>query len=268
MRHAISIAVAALTIALGAPAWAAPPEAVRDLAPEGTLHAAINYGNSVLAQRPATGDQPRGVSVELARELGRQLGVPVRFVFFDRAGKVTDALKANAKAWDVAFLAIDPVRALGIEFTAPYVVIEGAYLVPKESRLQTIEAVDAAGRRIAVTTGSVYDLYLTRTLKNAQLVRFKAWDEATAAFATQHLDALAGVRQPIVAYAAEHPNTRVLPGRFMVIEQAVATPQGRTAGAAFLRSFVEQMKTSGFVAKALADSGQNGATVAPPAPRK
>ena len=262
------MAIAALTLALAATARAAPPEAVHDLAPDGTLHAAINYGNSVLAQRPAAGDQPRGVSAELARELARQLGVPVKFVVFNQAGQVTDALKADAKAWDVAFLAIDPVRAQGIVFTAPYVVIEGAYLVPKDSPLQTVESVDGAGTRIATTTGSAYDLYLTRALENAQLVRFKTWDEATAAFEARHLDALAGVRQPIVAYAAAHPNTRVVPGRFMAIEQAVATPQGRTAGAAFLRGFVEQMKASGFVAKALVDSGQNGAAVAPPAPPK
>jgi polar amino acid transport system substrate-binding protein len=262
----LTVVVVAMSYALGATAWAAPPDAIRDLAPDGTLRAAINYGNGVLAQRPTSGDEPRGVSADLARELGRQLGVPVRFVFFNQAGQVTDALKANA--WDVAFLAIDPVRAQGIEFTAPYVVIEGAYLVPKDSPLQTVEAVDGPGTRIATTTGSAYDLYLTRALKNAQLVRFKLWDEATAAFESQHLDALAGVRQPIEAYAAQHANTRVVPGRFMVIEQAVGTPQGRGAGLAFLRGFVEQMKVSGFVAKALADSGQTGAAVAPPAPPK
>jgi polar amino acid transport system substrate-binding protein len=251
-------------MAFCASAWAAPPDAVHDLAPDGTLHAAINYGNPVLAQRPPTGDEPQGVSAALARELARELGVPVKFVIFNQAGQVTEALKANAKAWDVAFLAIDPVRSQGIEFTAPYVVIEGAYLVTRESPLQTVAEVDRTGHRIAVTTGSAYDLFLTRALKQAQLVRFKDWDGTTQAFEQQHLDALAGVRQPLVAYAAEHPATRVLPGRFMVIEQAVGTPQGRPAGVAFLRGFVEQMKASGFVAKALAESKQEGAAVAPP----
>jgi polar amino acid transport system substrate-binding protein len=263
-RHVGVVALAALAMAFGANAWAAPPEAVRALAPDGTLHAAINYGNPVLAQRPPTGDQPRGVSAELARELGRQLGVPVRFVTFTQAGQVTDALKANATAWDVAFLAIDPVRAQGIEFTAPYVVIEGAYLVAKDSPLHAVEEVDRAGKKVAVATGSAYDLYLTRALKQAQLVRFKEGDEATEAFEQRHLDVLAGVKQPVVAFAATHPQTRLLPGRFMAIEQAVGTPQGRPAGIAFLRGFVEQMKASGFIAKALADSGQDSSIVAPP----
>jgi polar amino acid transport system substrate-binding protein len=266
MKMRYTFAATLLTIALGPSAWAAPPEAVKELAPGGTLHAAINYGNPVLARRPASGDEPRGVSAELARELARQLGVAVQFVIFNQAGQVTEALKANPKAWDVAFLAIDPVRAQGIVFSPPYVVIEGAYLVPKASALQTVESVDGAGKRIATTTGSAYDLYLTRALKNAQLVRFKTWDEATAAFEAQHLEALAGVKQPVVAYAATHPDTRVVPGRFMAIEQAVATPLGRTAGAAFLRTFIEQMKASGFVAGALSASGQDKSAVAPAAP--
>jgi polar amino acid transport system substrate-binding protein len=258
-------AFAALAVAFGADAWAAPPEVVRELAPDGALHAAINYGNPVLAQKPPSGDAPRGVSAELARELGRQLGVPVEFVIFNQAGQVTEALKADPKAWDVAFLAIDPVRAQGIVFSAPYVVIEGAYLVTKDQPLQAVEEVDRAGRWIAVTKGSAYDLYLTRALKQAQLVRYLDWAQTTAAFEQLHYDALAGVRQPLVSYAAEHPNTRVLPGRFMAIEQAVGTPQGRTAGAAFLRTFVEEMKKSGFVARALAASGQDSSAVAPAA---
>jgi polar amino acid transport system substrate-binding protein len=251
-------------VILGTKAWAAPPDAVHELAPDGSLRVAINYGNPVLAQQPRSGDEPRGVSAELARELGRQLGVPVRFVIFNQAGQVTEALKSNPKAWDIAFLAIDPVRAQGIDFTAPYVVIEGAYLVIKESPLHAVEEVDRAPHRVAVTTGSAYDLYLTRALKKAELVRFKTWPETTDAFEQQHLDALAGVKQPLVAYAAAHKDTRLLPGRFMAIEQAVGTPQGRPAALAFLRAFVEQMKSSGFVAQALAASGQDRSTVAPP----
>ncbi len=263
MRLTQSIALAALTVILGTKAWAAPPDVVHELVPDGTLHAAINYGNPVLAQKPPTGDEPRGVSAELARELARQLGVPVKFVIFTQAGQVTGALKTNAKAWDVAFLAIDPVRSQGIDFTAPYVSIEGTYLVAKDSPLRSVEDVDGAGLRVAVTTGSAYDLYLTRTLKNAQLVHFATWTEATAAFEQQHLEALAGVKQPLVAYIVAHQDTRLLPGRFMAIEQAVGTPQGRPAGLAFLRSFVEQMKSSGFVAQALTASGQDKAMVAP-----
>lgn len=266
VRYAMSMA--AVVLMLAANAWAAPPpDVVKELAPDGTLHAAINYGNPVLAQRPPSGDAPRGVSADLARELGRQLGVPVKFVIYTQAGQVTEALKADPRAWDVAFLAIDPVRSQGIVFGPPYVVIEGAYVVATDSALKAVEEVDRAGRKVAVTTGSAYDLYLTRALKQAELVRFKDWAGTTAAFEQQHLDVLAGVKQPLVSYVAEHPNARLLPGRFMAIEQAMGTPQGRSAGAAFLRSFVEQMKASGFVARALDASGQDKSAVAPAAPQ-
>ena len=232
------------------------------LAPQGRIRAAINYGNSVLAQQdPATGE-PRGVSAALARELGRRLDKPVDFVTFDAAGKVFEALKTES--WDVAFLAIDPVRASGIDFTAPYVVIEGTYLVPAESPLDSIEAVDRPGIRIAVGKGSAYDLYLTRALKQAERVEAPSSAGALELFLSDRLDAAAGVRQPLLAFAAAHRGLRVLPGRFMAIEQAVAVPKGRQAGATYLRGFVEAVKASGFVARALAESGQADATVAPP----
>lgn len=241
-----------------------PPAVLQDLAPSGRLRVAINFGNPVLAQKdPATGE-PRGVSAELARELGQRLGSPVEFVTFDSAGKVFDALKSNA--WDVAFLAIDPARAVGITFSAPYVVIEGVYLVPENSPLRKIEDVDRDGVRIAVGRGSAYDLFLKRELKHAQLVEAPSSAAALDLFLRDGLDAAAGVRQPLVAFASTHPNLRVIPERFMAINQAVGTPKGRDTGARFLRAFVEEMKASGFVAKALAASGQADATVAPPAP--
>jgi polar amino acid transport system substrate-binding protein len=240
---------------------AVPPGARSELAPTGTLRAAINFGNPVLAQRdPATGDA-RGVSVDLARELGRRLGVPVVLVTFDAAGKVFDALKTGA--WDVAFLAIDPARATEIAFTAPYVVIEGTYLVPVDSPLRAIEDVDREGVRVAVGNKSAYDLYLTRTLKRAQLVRVPTSPEAIDLFLKDKLEAAAGVKQPLVQFAKTHPNVRVMEGRFMAIEQAVGTPKGREAGLRYLRGFVEEMKASGFVARGLEKSGQGDATVAP-----
>src|SRR6266704_4010730 len=217
-----------------------PPDIVKELAPSGTLRAAINFGNPVLAQKdPATGE-PRGVSGALARELARRLGVPITFVAFDTAGKVFDALQQGA--WDIAFLAIDPVRAAGIDFTAPYVVIEGSYVVPVDSPLKTVEDVDRDGVRVAVARASAYDLYLTRALKHAKLVRESSGPEALALFRKDRLEAAAGVKQPIVAFAKEHPDTRVIPGRFMVIEQAMGTPKGREASVRYLREFIEEMK--------------------------
>ncbi len=232
----------------------------KTIAPSGHLRAAINFGNPVLAQKDPQTGAPRGVSVDLARELGRRLGVPVDFVTFDAAGKVFDALRTDA--WDVAFLAVDPVRANEITFTAPYVVIEGTYLVPDGSPLHAIEDVDRAGVRVAVARGSAYDLYLTRALQHAQLVRAGTGVEAMDTFLRDGLEAGAGVKQAIAAFAGKHPGMRVLPGRFMIIEQAVGVPKAHDAGAAYVRAFVEEMKASGFVAKALAASGQGEASVA------
>jgi polar amino acid transport system substrate-binding protein len=237
------------------------PDAGKDLAPTGRLRAAINLGNPVLAQKdPATGE-PRGVSVDLARELGRRLDLPLELVVYDSAGKVSDS--AQAGAWDVAFLAIDPARAGAIAFTAPYLVIEGTYLVPADSPLRTIEDVDHEGVRVAVGKKSAYDLYLTRALKRARLVRAETSAAAIDLFLADKLEAAAGVKQPLVEFARSNPGVRVIEGRFMSIEQAMGTPKGREGGARYLREFVEEMKASGFVARALERSGQQGAEIAP-----
>jgi len=234
-----------------------------ELAPTGKLRAAINFGNPVLAQKDQASGEPRGVSVDLARELGRRLGVPVELITYDAAGKVFDALKTGA--WDIAFLAIDPVRATEIAFTAPYVVIEGTYLVPADSPLRTIQDIDRDGVRVAVGNKSAYDLYLTRTLKRAQLIRVPTSPEAIDVFLKEKLEAAAGVKQPLLQFAKTHPNVRVMEGRFMSIEQAMGTPKGREAGLLYLRDFVEEMKASGFIARGLEKSGQGDATVAPKA---
>ena len=241
-----------------------PSDVVKDFAPTGKLRAALNLGNSVLVQKDANGEV-RGVTVDLARELAKRLGVPLEFTQFEAAGKVFEALKTGA--WDIAFLAVEPVRAAEIDFTAPYVIIEGTYMVLKDSPLKAIADVDRPGVRIAVGRGSAYDLYLTRTLKNAQLVRAATGGGRAMIdlFFAEKLEVAAGVKQPLVAYAKTDPNVRVMDGRFMEIQQAMGTPKGRTAAAKYLRGFVEEMKASGFVAEALKRSNQPDAAVAPPA---
>ncbi len=231
-------------------------EVVKDLAPGGTLRVGINFGNMVLAQ--GTPDAPRGITPDLARELGKRLGVPVEFIPFDAAGKTFEALKAGKL--DIVFLAIEPVRAAEVEFTAPYVLIEGVYLVAKDSPLQTVADVDRDGVRIAVNQDSAYDLFLTRTLKHAKLVRA---ENGVDLFVKDQLDAAAGVKQPLAAYAQTNPGVRLIDGRFMEIRQAMGTPKGREAGARYLRAFVEEMKANGFVADALKRSHQPDAAVAP-----
>ena len=240
-------------------------DALRDLAPDGRIRAAINFGNPVLAQQDPQTGQAQGVSVDLARKLGRRLGVPVELVTFDAAVKVFEALKTSS--WDVAFLAIDPVRAAEISFTPPYVIIEGTYVVREDSPLHSITDFDHEGVRIAVGRGASYDNFLRRSLKHAQLVSADTSPAALELFLDQGLDAAAGVKQPLVAFAQRHPGLRVIEGRFTAIEQAMGTPKQRDAGSKYLTRFIEEMKACGFVASALARSGQHEAAVAPPLPR-
>jgi polar amino acid transport system substrate-binding protein len=237
----------------------APADVVSDLAPTGKLRASINLGNPVLAQ--GTADAPSGVTVDLARELARRLGVPLETITFDAAGKSFEAMKAG-KA-DICFLAIEPVRAAEVAFTAPYVIIEGVYVVPKDSDLKNVADVDRPGVRIGVNKASAYDLFLTRTLKNASLVR---GDDGPTAFRTQKLEAAAGVKQPMAAFARANPDTRMIDGRFMEIQQAMGTTKARKAATVdYLKSFIEEMKASDFVADALKRANQPDAAVAPPA---
>ena len=248
----------------GGLALAACASAPRDLRSElgtpGQLRAAINFGNPILAKRGSDG-QPRGVSVDLAREAARRLGVSAELVLFESAGNVVDAVKARQV--DVAFVAIDPVRGADMDYTAPYVIIEGAYLVRQSSPLQRNDDVDRAGTRVVVGRGSAYDLYLTRELRAATLVRAPTSPAVTDVFVAQDLEVAAGVRQQLEADALRVGGVRLLPGRFMVIEQAMGVPKGRVASQAWLSSFIEEMKASGFVASALQRHGVSGAAVAP-----
>ncbi|OYO17424.1 ABC transporter substrate-binding protein [Enemella evansiae] len=227
------------------------------LAPTGTLRAVINLGNPVLAA--GTADAPTGVTVELARELAERLGVPLALRTVTGAKAAFTALVDGEV--DLAFLADEPARAAQVTFTAPYLFIEGGYAVPAASGIDSADQVDRPGVRIGVKEGSAYDLFLTRTLQHAELVR---GTDGTAVFAEQGLDVAAGIRQPLTAYAAEH-GLRVLEPAFMQIRQAVAGPRELPAEAAvYLAGFVEDAKASGLVTAALERAGQT-ATLAPAA---
>ena len=238
-----------------------PQAAVTELAPSGTLRAAINFGNPILATRDATTGQARGVSVDLAQELAKRLGVPLELVTVPSAGQAVEAIKSGKV--DIAFVAIDPVRGTDMLYSAPYVVIEGAYLVRNDSPIRSNDEVDRPGIRIAVGKGSAYDLYLTREIKTATLVRAPTSPAVVDLFIAQSLEVAAGVKQQLEMDAKRVSGVRLLPGRFMVINQAIGTPRGREAGANYLRVLVEEMKASGFVAQALARHGIEGAAVAP-----
>ncbi|RMR08741.1 ABC transporter substrate-binding protein [Pseudomonas savastanoi pv. glycinea] len=234
------------------------PAVLADLAPDGVLRAAINFGNPVLAQQAADGS-PQGVSVQLAKALAEELGVRLEMVTFDAAGKVFAALEQAA--WNVAFLAIEPVRAEQIAFSDPYVAIEGTYLVAADSAFREVDDLDRSGLRLAMGKGAAYDLYLSRTLQHAELCRAETSAAAVDLFLEQGLDAAAGVRQPLEKFAAAHSGYRVLTGAFTSIRQAMAVPRQRVAGAEFVQRFIERQKANGFVRQALDATGQGDVAV-------
>lgn len=228
-----------------------------DLAPTGVLRASINLGNPVLAQ--GTPDAPAGITVDIARELARRLDLPLELVCFDAARKSFEALTTGQA--DLCFLAIEPARAAEVAFTAPYVVIEGVYAVPRESGLSTVADIDAPGVRIGVKQGSAYDLYLTRTVRHATIVR---GSDGVDVFRAEGLDVAAGIRQPITRYVAENPDLRLIDERFMQIQQAVGTNNSKQpATVAYLHEVVEDLKSSGAVAASLIAAGQSSTLVAP-----
>lgn len=242
---------------------AQPTPAVKaDLAPSGTLRIGLNYGNFLLVTSGPNPD-PRGVAPDLGRELGRRLGLPVQFVLFDAAGKMADAVKTGG--WDVAFLGAEPQRASEIAFTAAYLEIPATYLVPAGSPIKTLADVDRPGVRIAVSDKSAYELYLTRTITHATLVRTQGIDNSYHAFVDDKLEVLSGLKPRLLTDVQKLPGARLLDGQFTAVQQAIGTPKSREVGATYLREFVEEVKASGVVGDAISRSGVAGVSVAPPA---
>ncbi|MFI8927012.1 transporter substrate-binding domain-containing protein [Streptomyces sp. NPDC053474] len=232
-------------------------ELARDLAPAGVLRVSINLGNPVLAQ--GTPEEPGGVSVALAREVGGRLGLPVRFVCFD-AARESYAAMVEGQA-DLCFLAVDPEREEEVAFSTPYVHIEGTYAVPVGSRFASAADVDRDGVRVGVKKGSAYDLYLSRALQHATVVRGV---DGVDVFHAEGLDVAAGIRQPLTAHVARHPELRLLEPAFMTIRQAMGTTRERSPETVrFLSDLVTELVASGFVADALRRSGQEPTLAAP-----
>lgn len=261
LRNAIVVLAAALLSAC-ASAPAVPPAAVSDLAPTGKLRAAINIGNPILAKKDAATGEASGVSVDLARELARRLGVEAELVVVTSAGKSVETLAAGRV--DVGFFAIDPERAATTAYTGPYVQIEGSFLVRDDSPMRVNADVDREGIRVAVGNKSAYDLYLKRELKKAKIERAPTSPAVVDYFLANKLDVAAGVKQQLEMDAKRIAGLRLLPGRFMVINQAMGMSRGKEAGAKYLTDFIEEMKASGFVADALKRHKVEGASIAPP----
>jgi len=239
------------------------PNLVREFAPTGRLRAALNLGNAVLAHSRTAAERPAGVTIDLAQRLAALLGVPAQLLQFDTAAKAGAALAAGEA--DIGFMAIDPKRAEAIHFTAPYVQIEGCYLVREGSPLRDNEEVDRPGTRVVAGEGSAYELFLSRQLRHAGLVKVATSEAVVDALAADPaIEVAAGVRQQLEADARRLGGLRLLPGRFMVIEQAMAMPRGRSAAAReLLESFLAQQRRAGFVREALQRHGIEGATPLP-----
>jgi polar amino acid transport system substrate-binding protein len=235
--------------------------ALAELAPSGTLRVGLNYQNFLLVGKDGPDGEPRGIAPDLAREIARRLGVPISYTRYDAAGKLAEGVRAGE--WDVAFLAVEPARASEIAFSGAYLEIEATYLVPEGSPIRSLADVDRKGVRIAASAKSAYDLYLTRTLKHAELVRTQGIDASFKLFVDEKLDALSGLKPRLLADQQKLPGSRVLDGRFTAIQQAIGTPKGREHGAQFLREFAEDIKASGIVAQAIERFGVGGVSVAP-----
>ena len=256
--------VGALVLTSSAMATGITPAIRSELAPSGKLRVGLNHGNFLLVTPGSSATDPRGVAPDVARELGRRVGVPVEFIRFDSAGKLGDGVKTGA--WDVAFLGAEPQRAAEIAFTAAYLEIPSTYLVPAGSPIRSVADVDREGVRIAVAEQSAYGLYLSRTIKRARLVLTQGVDASFDVFVAQKLEALVGLKPRLLTDVQKLPGSRLLDGQFTAVQQAIGTAKARVAGAAFLRAFVEEVKASGFVAEAISRNNSQGVSVAPPGP--
>ena len=239
-----------------------PPAAKAQLTSTGKLRAGINFQNQFLTTLGPNGEQG-GVAVEFARELARRLDVPLEIISYQSAGALADSVTTGA--WEISVLGDEPERAKVIDFAPPLTELEATYLVPAGSPIKSVGEVDRAGIRIVSPAKAAYDLYLARTIKNAQLVQIAGGKAAQDHFIKEKLDALAGLKQGLRELAATLPGSRVLDGNFCVVRHTVGTPKGLDAAAAYLRELVEDVKASGLVAKWIAKSGVKGLSPAPPA---
>jgi polar amino acid transport system substrate-binding protein len=237
------------------------PAVVAELAPTGVLRAGINLSNFLLVTGRAANGDPQGIAPDMAGEVAARLGVPVRLIPYESPGKLADAVAD----WDVGLIGAEPARAEQITFTAAYLEIEATYLVPVGSTIRRVDEVDRKGVRIAIAARSAYDLYLSRSLRNAELVRTNGLDASYELFVRERLDALAGLRPRLAQDVEKLPGARVLDGRFTAVQQAIGTPKARAASAAFLAAFVEEAKASGLVARLIQRHGVKGVDVAPAA---
>lgn len=238
------------------------PPIKKELAPSGKIRVGLNYQNFLLVLADAPDGSPTGIAPDLGRELGRRAGLPVEFRRFEKAGLLADAVRDDA--WDVAFLGAEPQRADRIAFSAAYLEIPVTFLVPPGSAIRSIEDVDREGARIAVAEKSAYDLFLTRAMKHARLLRVPGIPESYDLFVAEKLEALSGLKPQLVADAERLPGSRILEGQVTAVQQAAGVPRARSHAAAWLKALIEDLKASGFIERTIRKHGVRGVTVAPP----
>jgi len=231
-----------------------------EFAPTGTLRVGLNMSNFLLTRTDAATGKPAGVAHDIALELGRRLGLPVGFVPHPNPGALADA--AGRNIWDVGFLGAEPQRANEIDFTPAYVEIDSTYLVPPGSTLKHADEVDRKGIRIIVPAKAAYELYLSRTIKHAELVKEAGADASFKRFVAEKFDALAGLRPRLTTDQSRLPGSRILDGRFTAVQQAAGVPRGRPNAAKYLAAFIEDVKASGLVARLIEKHQARGLTVA------
>lgn len=261
IRSVLTAACAFVLLSGCATSPTAPVEARKALAPTGKLRVGLILANPVLVTKDAVSGQWRGVAVDLGKELARRLEVPFEPVGYPTVAKMVESAKTNE--WDVAFLAYDPARAAEMDFSAPYMEVDNTYLVPANSKITSISAIDQPGIRVAVPEKSAPDLFLSRSLKYATLVRGKGGAAAASEILSSgQADAFAENRQLLTAAAAKLPGSRVLEGRFSAVQHAVAIAKGRGAGTVYVRQFVENAKASGLVRQTINSASVVGVNVA------
>ena len=231
-----------------------------EFAPTGTLRVGLNMSNFLLTRTDAATGKPLGVAHDLGQELARRLGLPIQFVPHPNPGALADA--ANKNIWDVGFLGAEPQRANEIDFTAAYVEIESTYLVPAGSALKHANEVDRKGIRIIVPAKAAYELYLSRTINHAELIKEAGADASFKRFVDEKFDALAGLKPRLISDQAKLPGSVIVEGSFTAVQQAAGVPKGRANAANYLAAFIEDVKASGLVAKAIAENRVVGLSIA------
>lgn len=237
------------------------PQLVKELAPTGVLRAGINLSNFLLVTGKTMAGDPVGVAPDMAAEIARRLGVPVKYVPFAQPGPLAD--KVDTDSWDIGLIGAEPQRAAKIAFSTAYCEIQSTYLVPPGSPLTSIADVDKPGIRIVCTARTAYGLWLENNIKHATLVWTDTLDNSYDKFAADKLDALAGLKPKLLAEVTKMPGATLIDGQFSAVQQAIGTSRKNSAAPAFLQSFVDDVKKSGFVADLIARHKVVGLSVAP-----